>query len=108
MASPLHRTQILLREEQHEELSALAERRGISLSELIRKLVDGELQAQEEQRRARIDRRLRALPEVKPHTREALSNRGGRPLEVDLAALIEESREVRDVVVIGRLAAAGD
>lgn len=105
MANPLHRTQILLREEQHEELSTLAARRGISLSELIRNLVDTELQIEEEQLRARSDRKLRALAEVASHARDALRNRGGKPLEVDLAALIEESREQRDDEIVGRPAA---
>lgn len=108
MAEPLHRTQILLRKEQHEELRALAAHRGVSVSELIRDLVDQRLQNQDDERRDRIDRKLRALAEIESHCREALGRRGGKPLVVDLGTLIAENRDERDDEIIGRLAVGRD
>lgn len=108
MAEPLHRTQILLRREQHEELSSLAARRGVSVSELIRNLVDEELTHEERQARERVERRLRALDEIDKHREKILARRGGKPIEIDLAELIDESREERDDELVSQLAADRD
>ena len=54
MAEPLHRTQILLREDQHRALVRRAEHEKTSMSELIRSLIDDELQRRDSARRERI------------------------------------------------------
>jgi hypothetical protein len=64
--------------------------------------------AHKEMQGARIDARLRDLVEVERHVSEALGDRGDKPLEVDLAALIDECRETRDEDVAGRLATGSD
>ena len=108
MAEPLHRTEILLRKEQLEELRSLSARQGVSVSELIRMLVDATLDDRQRRARARAERRLRALAEVEEHGREVLARRGGKPLEIDLAALIDADREERDDEIVRRLAAGRD
>lgn len=105
MAEPLHRTQILLRKDQHQALAELAERQGTSLSGLIRLLVDEQLERRDREAANRIERRLRSLQAIDQHCREALERRGGKTLEVDLVAVIQEVREERDDQLAEQLAA---
>lgn len=58
--SPLHRTQVQLDRAQYEELKRLAAEQGISLSELLRRIVDRELGAKDRQDRDAL-RRVRGL-----------------------------------------------
>jgi hypothetical protein len=103
MAEPLHRTQILLRRDQHRELSERASREGTSMSELVRRSLDETLARDETERSARVERRLDALRSVEEHRREtaAPSGEGSRP---DVAELIREMREERDAELIRRIA----
>jgi len=108
MAEPLHRTQILLREDQHRALVRRAEREKTSMSELIRSLIDDELQRRDFARRERIHRRKAALESIRKHHDEILETRGGRPIEVDPSDLVQQIREERDDEVFGRLTAGRD
>lgn len=108
MSDPLHRTQVLLRKDQHRALSELAASRRTSLSELLRDLVDEQLERQRRSAEAQIERRLRALSEIESHSRDLLERRGGVTLDVDPAALIHEMREERDDEVAIRLGAGRD
>jgi hypothetical protein len=103
MGQELHRTQILLKQAQHAALMELARRERRSLSDLVRAIVQQELE-----RRASIAgetrrRRLAALERIVLHRDEILERREGRPLEVDVAALIDETREERDDELLGRV-----
>jgi hypothetical protein len=103
MSDPLHRTQVLLRKDQHRALSDLARSRKTSLSKLLRDFVDEQLERQRRCAEARIERRLRALSEIESHGRSLRERRGGASLEVDPAALIRELREERDDELASRL-----
>jgi len=96
MGQELHRTQILLKQAQHAALTELAKRERRSLSALVRAIVQEELERRasiaEETRR----RRLAALERIAAHRSAILERREGRPLDVDVAALIDETREERD------------
>ena len=96
MAERMHRTQILLEPEQHRYLTALAQSQGRSLSDIIRDLVSRYLI---EQDAARAEQ-LAALERIRHHRAQVLARRDGRPLEIDVAALVEELREERDREVL--------
>lgn len=108
MAEPLHRTQILLRRDQHRALAERAEREGRSMSELVRSLVDEQLKRQDAERRERIERRRGTLEAIRKRHAAILSSRGGKPIEVDPAELIREMREERDDELFSRLTTGGD
>jgi len=63
-----------------------------------------------EQRRARerVESRLRALDELDKNREEILARRGGKPIEIDPAELIDESREERDDELLSQPAPDGD
>jgi hypothetical protein len=103
MAEPLHRTQILLREDQHRALVRRAEREKTSMSELIRSLIDDELRRRDSERSERIRRRKAALDGIRKHHDEMLASRQGRPIDVDPAELVRQIREERDDELFGRL-----
>lgn len=105
MAEPLHRTQVLLREDQHRALVRRAERENTSMSELIRSLIDDELRRRDSERRERIRRRKEVLETIRGHHDEIRASRGGRPIEIDPSELIRKVREERDDELFGRLTA---
>lgn len=103
MADPLHRTQILLRSDQHRELSARARREGTSVSELVRRSLDETLARDAAKRSARIEKRLGALGRIDELRREtAERSKAGSPLP-DISALIREMREERDAELVARV-----
>jgi len=63
-----------------------------------------------EQRRARerAEERLRALGEIQRHQEKILARRGGKPIEIDPAELIDESREERDDELLSQPAPEDD
>ena len=63
-----------------------------------------------EQRRARerVEDRLRALDEIDKNREEILARRGGKPIGIDPAELIDESREERDDELLSQPAPDGD
>lgn len=58
--SLLVRTQLMLRSDQHADLTRLASETGRSISEVVRELVDAQLKAQRNERMRRAARELRA------------------------------------------------
>lgn len=86
----------------------MAARRGTSVSELIRSLVDERLERQQAEREARIESRLRTLAEIERHCEAARERRGGEPLDLDPAELVQTIREERDDDLLRRLTAGGD
>lgn len=108
MAEPLHRTQVLLRKDQHEALAARAEREGLSISRLLRALVDEELTREEAEGRSRIARRRAAIEGIREHHAEIVERRGGKPIDIDPTDLIRKIRDERDDELFGHLTASGD
>lgn len=91
MGERKYRAQILLEPEQHKALADLAQRRGTSISQVVRDIVGEYLVEQDTE----VERRLAAIERIREHRAEMLAERGGKPLDIDFAALIEEMREER-------------
>ena len=96
--SKMHRAQILLDPEQHYALAKIAEQEGTSISEIVRTAVDEWLteRLEDEVRR----KRLADLELIRAHRQEMLDRRAGRPLEIDIAALIEQMRDERSAELL--------
>lgn len=82
MCIPLtHRLQILLDDDRHQRLVALAQERGISVAAVVREAIDRGLPTRAAHRRAAAERLLRApdMPVPEPHElRDELSALRGR------------------------------
>lgn len=92
MTDKLFRAQILLEPEQHRSLAELARLQGRSLSELMREIVDQYLTGMDEAYRKQLD----AFERIKEHRSKIIARRGGKTIQIDLAAVIQEMREERD------------
>ena len=92
----MHRTQLLLEPEQHQALAEIARKDGRSISDLVREMVQRLIEQRRETARADLERRLAALERIRRHRDEAIARRGGRPVDVDVVALIRQAREERD------------
>jgi hypothetical protein len=92
----MYRTQVLLEPHQHQALSDLAKREGRSVSDLLREFVDRQLAQRENEERADLERRMKALESVRRQRDAILEQRGGLPLDIDVVTLIDEGREDRD------------
>jgi hypothetical protein len=91
MGEKMVRTQILLEREQHRALSEAARRQDRSVSHLIREIVEKYLVEQDEA----TQKRLESLEQIQRDWSRILESRGGKPLDIDTTALIEEMREER-------------
>lgn len=89
----MHRAQILLDREQHQALAQIAQREGTSISEIVRTAVHQWLAERRED--GLLRRRLEALQQVGQHRQAILARREGKPLEIDVAATIQQIREER-------------
>jgi hypothetical protein len=90
----MHRAQILLEPEQHQELAEIAQERGTSISEIVRTAVREWLAERSQDEIVR--QRLEALKQIEQHRKAILARREGRPLEIDIARTVEQIREERD------------
>jgi len=90
----MRRAQILLEPDQHQKLAEIAQREDTSISEIVRTAVQEWLNQREDAEVLR--RRLEALEQVDKHRQAILARRNGEPLEVDVAATLEQLREERD------------
>jgi len=88
---PLYRAQILLEPKQHTVLAEIARQQGRSLSDVMREIVRQYLDAKSEALRKQLD----AFEQIKRHRAEMMARRGGKPIDIDLVALIEETRQER-------------
>lgn len=90
----MYRAQILLAEGQYERLRriALGERR--SVSDLMREMVDQEIDRREQAESLRRDGRLAALDQLTAERGAILERRGGRT--VDLVGIFDDLRDERD------------
>jgi predicted transcriptional regulator len=100
MVDRFHRTQVLLEPEQHRALTEMARREGRSVSALLREMIrlriDPRNRAAEEARR----KHLAQLETIRTHRAAALAELGGRPIDVDVVALLQTMRDERDAAVV--------
>ncbi len=101
MTTRMHRTQILLEPEQHHALAEIAWREKRSLSDVVREMLQAELEQRRQDATAVKKRRLEALEQIKNHRQAILDRRGGKPLEIDVVDLINQIREERDGELTG-------
>jgi hypothetical protein len=90
----MHRAQILLEPRQHKKLAELAQKEGISISQIVRAAVARWLEERQDDEILR--QRLADLEQVAGHRQAILARRNGKPLEIDLTGIIEQMREERD------------
>lgn len=95
MPERLYRTRILLEPEQQRVLAEIARREGRSDSDLVREMIRAQLAQRSQAEEAVRARQLPALDQIRQHG-EALRERHGGPLEIDIVALLDELREERD------------
>jgi hypothetical protein len=108
MPTRLHRTQILLEPEQHSKLAEIARREGRSISDVVRTMLDHQLQQRDQDTEAIKNRRLEALDRIREHKEAILKARGGKYLDFDVVEAINKSREEQDERNWSVLTGAGD
>ena len=96
MGKRMQRTQLLLEPEQYQALVEIARKEGRSISDIVREMVQRQIEERRETARADLERRLEALERIRRHRDEAIERRGGRPVDLDVVALIRQAREERD------------
>lgn len=96
----LHRTQVLLEPEQHRALTQIARARRRSLSEVIRELVQRELDRERDEQRAIWERRMAIIKDARAYWERAIAEHGPRPT-IDLVAALEAARAERDERILG-------
>ncbi|HEX2165252.1 MAG TPA: hypothetical protein VHM02_15005 [Thermoanaerobaculia bacterium] len=94
MGQPLHRTQILLEPRQHHELTRIAAEEHRSLSDLLREIVQKELDRLRcDAERARVER-VAAIERIRQNRRRAAALGEVDPT-LDSVELLREAREER-------------
>ncbi len=91
MGERMYRTQILLEPEQHRSLTEIARRKSRSVSDVVREIIREYLTEKDETLRKQMD----AFEQIEQHRAEILARNGGKPLDVDVTALLEEIRQER-------------
>ncbi|MGH2457835.1 MAG: hypothetical protein ACRDIY_03095 [Chloroflexota bacterium] len=104
MSERFHRTQLLLRPDQHEALIEIARRENRSISDVVREMIGQQLDSRAQARSATIQRQLEALERIRQHREAILAERGGKPIEIDIADMINQMREERDEEILGSIA----
>ena len=94
MGRPLHRTQVLLEPQQHQELTRRAARENRSLSDLLREIVRKELARKHEDDERLRTERLAAIEEIRRNRRRAVASGEVEPT-IDSVELLREAREER-------------
>jgi metal-responsive CopG/Arc/MetJ family transcriptional regulator len=96
MTQPLHRTQVLLEPQQHQELTRIAAEQDRSLSDLLREIVRRELERRRNDEERLKQERREAIEQIRQHRRERFANRPQDAPELDVTELIHRNREERD------------
>jgi hypothetical protein len=89
----LHRTQLLLEPEQHEALSAIARREGRSISDLVRALVQKEIDRRNAESDRVLEQRLEAIRTIREI---AAAHPDLQARDYDPARELNQMREERD------------
>lgn len=90
MNERLYRSQILLKPEQYARLAEIARQKGESVSRLVREIVGEYLTGQA------VETKEEAFERLLRNRQEMLARRGGKPIAVETADLLEQTREERD------------
>ena len=96
MAERMQRTQILLEPKQHQQLSQLAQSEKRSMSDVIREMLDAQLELRNREASELLQRRVAALQRIAAHHQAILEKRNGEPLPIPVQQLIDQIREERD------------
>jgi len=96
MGERLYRAQILLEPEQHQKLVRIAGQQHRSLSDIIREIVQTELDRREKDETERRHQLLEGIERVRLTREEILARRGGEPLNVNVADMVRQMRDERD------------
>jgi metal-responsive CopG/Arc/MetJ family transcriptional regulator len=91
--SKMHRVQIFLDDELLRKLAKIARKKGTSISEIIRAAVKEWLTGRREQ--DMLNKRLEDLEVTENHRQEILARRGGKPLNFNVAEVIQQMRAER-------------
>lgn len=95
MTQPLHRTQILLEPQQHQELTRIAAREDRSLSDLLREIVRRDLERrQTDEERVRREQ-LEAIQRIHEHRKERLAKLPPDARQLDYVEELRQAREER-------------
>jgi formamidopyrimidine-DNA glycosylase len=103
MAERMHRTQILLEPAQHEWLVGTARVEERSVSDLIRKMIDRQINDANTKLRLTKVRRLAALDRISQRREKLLEEMGGQPISGDTVEMINRIREERSDEIFGTL-----
>ena len=103
MTTRKHRTQILLEPEQHKTLVEIARREQRSLSDVVREMLQVQIQQRQQDESAVKKQRLEALEQIRRHRQAILERRGGRLLAIDAAEFIAQMRDERDGELAGSI-----
>ena len=103
MAERMHRTQVLLEPAQHEWLAETARSEDRSVSDLIREMIDRQINDTEHQIEATKVRRLAALDRISQRREKMLEEMGGQPISGDTVEMINRIREERSDEIFGTL-----
>ncbi len=101
MASKLYRTQILLEPEQHRRLVEIARRKQRSVSQVVRDMVQAQLNEQPRVADKAEQRRREMFERLHQEYEDAVAARGGQPPDFDIVAAINQMREERDADILG-------
>lgn len=108
MRERLRRTQLLLEPAQHRALADIAQDEGRSISEVVREMIDQQLESRAQATNANIQRQLEVLDRIRRQREAILAERGGKPLEVDVVDLIHAAREERSEQIIASITGQRD
>lgn len=92
----LSRTQVLLEPEQHRTLAELARREKVSVSQLIRDMIDQQLAERKQRQEQQVRQHLQTLETVHEHRQAILNRRDQKPLPLDPNQVLDELREEND------------
>ena len=100
MTTRMHRTQILLEPGQHKILTQIAQQEQRSLSDVIRQMLQTQIDQRTRDTEARKQRQLEALERIQQHKQAIRKRRNNKPLEIDPVTLINQMRDERDEDII--------
>lgn len=95
MTKPLHRTQVLLEPQQHQELTRIAAREDRSLSDLLREIVRSELERRRSDEERLKQERREAIEQIRQMRREMFAQMPADAPPLDVEEMIRQSREER-------------
>ncbi|HUS15295.1 MAG TPA: hypothetical protein VM536_09795 [Chloroflexia bacterium] len=107
MEAETYRTEIVLGADQYHALAEIAARKGRSVPEVARDLIEQQLKDQQTEVDANVPDKLAALHRIRQHRDAILARRGGEPLDLEPAALINWMREERDAEILGSVQDTG-